>query len=151
MSDRINHNGHSLDPVACTCAECGAGAEMVGGDRIYPHRPDLVVKKFYLCGCGAYVGTHPGTCQPLGTPAGSITRRARSEAHAHFDALYKEVGRRKPEGGNARKRGYRWLAERMEMTSDECHIGMMTASQATRVVEICKPQMSKLGIFPQRR
>ena len=151
MTSRTNHHGHSLDPVPCPCTECGRNAEMVGGERIYPHRADLAVKKFYLCECGAYVGTHPGTCQPLGTPANSVTRRARNEAHAHFDALYKEVGRRTPDKGSPRKRGYRWLAERMEMTVDECHIGMMTAAQATRVVEICKPQMARMGVFPQRR
>lgn len=148
---RTNHHGHSLDPVPCRCGECGKSAELVTGDVIYPHRPDLAGKRFYKCSCGAYVGTHPGTCEPLGTPANTETRKARSEDHAHFDALYKEVERRKPTKESARKRGYRWLAERMEMTSDECHIGMMNAAQARRVTAICRPHMAKLGIFPERR
>ena len=151
MNERTSKHGHSLDPVPCACGECGAPAEIVGGDRIYPHRPDLAAKRFYLCGCGAYVGTHPGTCEPLGSPAHSGTRKARSEAHAHFDALYKEVGRRKPDGGSPRKRGYKWLAEKMGMTPEECHIGMMNAAQAGRVVQICKPYMAKLGVLPERR
>ena len=124
---------------------------MVTGDEIYRHRQDLADKRFYKCDCGAYVGTHPGTCEPLGTPANSMTRKARSEAHAHFDALYKGVGKIKPDGGSPRKRGYRWLADMMEMTQEECHIGMMNAAQARRVVEICKPHMAKLGIRPERR
>ena len=124
---------------------------MVDGTVIYPHRPDLAAKRFYRCGCGAYVGTHPGTCEPLGTPALTQTRKARSDAHAHFDALYKAVGKAKPEGGSPRKRGYRWLAERMGMTVDECHIGMMTAAQARRVVEICRPHMARMGVLPERR
>lgn len=146
-----NHRGHSLVEVPCGCGECGKPARMVGGDVIYPHRHDLAGKRFYRCECGAYVGTHPDTCEPLGTPASTTTRKCRSDAHAHFDALYKEAGRRKPEGGSPRKRGYRWLAERMEMTEDECHIGMMNAAQARRVVEICRPQMAKLGVLPERR
>lgn len=148
---RTSRHGHSLDPVPCNCGECGAAAEMVGGDRIYPHRPDLSEKRFYLCACGAYVGTHPGTCQPLGTPASNATRRARSEAHAHFDALYKEVGRRKPDGGSPRKRAYRWLAAKMDLHIDDCHIGMMDAAQAARVVELCLPEMRRLGVAPERR
>lgn len=146
-----NRHGHSMVEVPCRCGECGKDAVMVDGTAIYPHRPDLAEKRFYLCTCGAYVGTHPGTCEPLGTPANAMTRRARSNAHAHFDALYKEVGRRKNEGGSARKRGYRWLAERMGMTVEECHIGMMTAQQAGRVVEICHPYMTKMGVPPERR
>lgn len=148
---KTNHRGHSLVEVPCRCGECGKDAVMVDGSVIYPHRPDLVEKRFYRCGCGAYVGTHAGTCEPLGTPAHTQTRRARSDAHAHFDALYKEIGRRTPDGGSPRKRGYRWLAERMGMTPDECHIGMMTAQQAARVVEICRPYMAKFGIEPERR
>lgn len=149
--ERVTRHGHSLDPVPCRCGECGRDAQIVDGTVIYPHRPDLAAKRFYRCECGAYVGTHPGTCEPLGTPAHTRTRKARSDAHAHFDALYKEIGRRKPEGGSPRKRGYRWLAERMGMTEAECHIGMMTASQAIRVVEICRPYMARYGILPERR
>jgi hypothetical protein len=34
--------------------------------------------------------------------------------------------------------GYIWLAMLMGMTRDECHIGLMTAEQALKVVEICR-------------
>lgn len=146
-----NHNGHSQVPVEIRCTECHKPAKMVNGQDIYPHRADLHDKNFYKCTCGAYVGTHPGTCEPLGTPAGPRTRKARSEAHAYFDALYKEVGRRKPEGGSPRKRGYRWLSEKMNIRPEDCHIGMMNINECKRVVEICDPYMKKLGIVPERR
>lgn len=152
MTGPANRHGHSMTPVRTPCGECGSDAECVGGDRVYPHRPDLSGKRFYLCpACGAYVGTHPGTCQPLGSPANATTRAARSRAHAHFDPLWREVGRRHPEGGSPRKRGYRWLAGKMGMTAEQCHIGMMTAHEAELVVEICRPELDRLSISPERR
>lgn len=146
-----NHNGHSLEPVPCRCGECGRETEMVGGEKIYPHRKDLGHKNFYLCQCGAYVGTHPDTCEPLGSPANNITRKARSNAHAHFDALIKAVGEKTPDKGSARKRGYKWLAQQLEMEPAKCHIGMMDAKDATRVVDVCKPHMARMGVMPERR
>lgn len=147
-----NHNGHALAAVPTACGECGTAAECVSGDRVYPHRPDLADKRFYFCpSCGAYVGTHPGTCEPLGSPANAGTRSARSRAHAHFDPLWREVGRRHPEGGSPRKRGYRWLAGKLGIDADNCHIGGMTAEDADRVVAICRPELQRLGILPERR
>ena len=148
---RRNHNGHSLVEVPTRCGECGGMASLVDGTAAYPHRPDLADKRFYRCRCGAQVGCHPGTLEPLGPPASDRTRRARSRAHAHFDALYKEVGRRHPEGGSPRKRGYRWLSARLGIPVGECHIGMMDAATAERVVEICLPELRALGIGPERR
>lgn len=147
-----NHNGHSLIPVQVACGDCGAPSDHVKGDRIYPHIQDLHAKSYYLCSaCGAYVGTHPGTAEPLGTPAGKETRAARSSAHAHFDPLYKEVGRRHPSLGSARKRGYAWLAQKLGIAVSDCHIGNMDRRQALRVVEICKPEMDRMGIKPETR
>lgn len=146
-----NRNGHSLVEVPTRCGECGSMSVLVDGSVIYPHRPDLADKRFYRCACGAQVGCHPGTLEPLGAPAGEATRRARSRAHAHFDALYKEVGRRHPEGGSPRKRGYRWLSEKLGIRVDECHIGMMDSATADRVVQICLPEMTALGIAAERR
>jgi len=55
------------DTMTIICNYCGNNAEMVSGDAIYPHRPDLYHRKFYRCQpCGAYVGCHEGTDKPLG-------------------------------------------------------------------------------------
>lgn len=51
------------------CPYCERHAELVGGEVIYPHRPDLGSKKFWLCTpCNAYVGCHAGDdgTRPLG-------------------------------------------------------------------------------------
>lgn len=64
-----------VDPV---CVECGRRGELVDGRSIYPHRPDLHAKRYYLCECGAYCGCHPNSIVPLGFPAGPETRRQRN-------------------------------------------------------------------------
>lgn len=110
-----------------TCLECGKEARLVDGKRIYPHRPDLYAKSFYLCECGAYCGCHPGTTSALGSPCGPATRKARSAAHAAFDPLWKRKTM-------SRHLAYKWLAEQLGIDPADCHIGMMTEATARRVV-----------------
>lgn len=114
-----------IDP---SCAECDSIQRLTDGRRIYPHRPDLYAKRFWLCECGAYCGCHPGTTIPLGTCAGPATRRARSAAHAAFDPLWK---RRIV----TRQSAYAWLTRVLGIDPRECHIAMMDAERARRVVE----------------
>ena len=108
---------------------CGKEAALVGGEKVYPHRPDLFGKKFFLCECGRYVGTHTSG-EPLGFPADAETRAARSKAHAAFDPLWK--------GGFFDTRGaaYRWLAKEMGVEG-EVHIGQSTVEQAERITALC--------------
>ena len=122
-----------------SCIECSQPADLVTGERIYPHRKDLHDRNYWLCGCGAYVGCHYGGKRPLGFPCGPKTRVARQQAHLWFDKLWQAKMRR--EGCTqfeARSAGYRWLAAQMDMHTDDCHIGMMTEAQAWKVVGICK-------------
>lgn len=120
------------------CAECGGMAVLTTGRTIYPHRPDLYKKHFWRCSCGAYCGCHPNTKTPLGTPCGPITRKARSAAHAAFDPLWKR-------GELTRKQAYKWLADTLGMTREECHIGMMNAEQAGAVVTALRAKESSDG------
>ena len=125
----------AIDPV---CSDCGALGLLVGGERIYPHRPDLHAKQFYLCACGAYVGCHPGTAIPLGRPAGPETRAARSAAHAAFDPLWKaKADKFGTSKGRARADGYKWLAKQLGIPATDCHVGWMDAETARRTAEIC--------------
>lgn len=122
------------------CGYCGAEAEIVSGDKIYPHRPDLAGRNFYLCTlCDAWVGCHAGTTKPLGRLAKGELRRAKRAAHAAFDPLWKAKMRRdRCSKKKARSAGYRWLAEQLEIPPKECHIGMFDISTCWRVVEICR-------------
>lgn len=116
---------------APTCIECGSATALVTGEAIYPHRPDLYSKKFWLCECGAYCGCHGVTERPLGNPCGSATRHARMAAHRVFDPIWKsrEMGRRE---------AYTWLSEMMGLAPEQTHIGMFTRDQALEVVRHCR-------------
>ncbi len=146
--------GWTLPP---TCIECANTAALVTGKRIYPHRPDLYGKSFWLCECGAYCGCHPGTTDPLGYPCGPATRQARSRAHAAFDPLWRG------KGGMSRGDAYRWLARRLGIDKRDCHIGMMDAQMADATARFatafarerettaapCRaPNWEALGIYP---
>lgn len=121
-----------------TCNYCQQPAQLVDGDTIYPHRPDLYALKFWYCSpCGAWVGCHKGTISPLGRLADAELRQAKQAAHAVFDPLWQD-GR-----FNSRRRAYQWLAGQLGIDVNDCHIGMFDVETCRRVVEICKAEESK--------
>lgn len=114
------------------CAYCGKPTQLVGGDVIYPHRPDLADKLFYRCVlCEAHVGCHPGTTEPLGRVANAELRKAKMAAHAAFDPLWRG-------GGMKRKEAYAWLRTAMGLVEEDCHIGMFNVEQCHEVVRLCE-------------
>lgn len=129
-----------------TCPYCDKPATLVTGLSVYPHRPDLGGLWFWLCRpCDAYVGCHrkgtwlgrggqtsDGTL-PLGRLANATLRRLKSEAHQAFDPLWRGHGM-------TRAAAYKWLAHKIGMHKDKCHIGMMDEEQCKRVIEACKPK-----------
>lgn len=130
----------AVQNIEPTCIECGKLAELVGGDRVYPDRPEYHDRQMYLCGCGAYVGCHAGTDTPLGYPAGPVTRRARSAAHAAFDPLIaRKMARDKIARGKARAAAYKWLAESLGIPGPACHIAHFDFATCARVVALCEP------------
>lgn len=118
--------------TAPVCPYCGGSAEFVGGDVIYPHRPDLAEKRFWRCEpCGAWVGCHPGESTPLGGLANGPLRRARMAAHTAFDALWKS---RLTTRGEA----YRALSEALGIEPQKTHIGHFDEPTCVRVIEAVK-------------
>ena len=128
----------SSAPDLTICMECGQGAKLVGGKAIYPHRADLHSKRYWRCDCGAYVGCHGDTTNPLGYPAGPATRRARSEAHAAFDPLWKREGMK-------RSAAYQWLAAALGLPPHATHISWMDAATARRVVLAVSARKSEVA------
>jgi hypothetical protein len=118
------------------CSYCGKASEHVDGTAIYPHRPDLARKKFWLCRpCNAYVGCHPGTPEPLGSLANAELRKARSEAHDAFDELW-DFGDPDPNGNvMTRKEAYAWLAAELGIEAAACHIALFDLEMCKKVLQ----------------
>ena len=68
--------------------------------------------------------------EPLGVPADERTKRARIKAHSAFDALWKRKDMR-------RNDAYEWLACRLGLKRDDCHVGMFDFDMCQKVIEIC--------------
>lgn len=137
-----------MQPDVSLCPYCGNPANLVGGDVIYPRRPDLRDRWFWSCApCGAYVGCHRGDggMVPLGQLANSTLRRAKQSAHAVFDPLWEEKMRReKITKKHARGKAYAWLAEQLGIEPAATHIGMFDEETCARVVAICGPFARRL-------
>lgn len=114
------------------CDYCGKQAELVGGERIYPHRPDLSALRFYACApCKAHVGCHPGTTKPLGRLADAKLRSAKMAAHNNFDPLWKKKRM-------SRHAAYARLSDRMGIPREKTHIGMFDVSQCQLVIYLVR-------------
>lgn len=137
MSGRSSRQASSRRLI---CDYCKQPAELVDGRAIYDHRPDLASKRFWLCApCGAWVGCHPGTSEPLGRLADKALRWRKQLAHAEFDTLWKRaMALRGWSKTKARSKAYQWLASQMAMDVRCCHIGMFSIDQCDAVIRICK-------------
>ena len=129
------------EEAAPICRYCGGTAELVTGETLYPHRPDLFKLLFWRCApCDAHVGCHRpnigygnGT-RPLGDLANKELRLLRGFAHAAFDPLWEE-------GLMDRKGAYAWLAARLEISVADTHIGSFDEKLCRRTIELAKLKM----------
>ena len=114
------------------CPYCGKPSKLVGGNVIYPHRPDLAGKWFWHCSpCDAYVGCHPTTTgkKPLGRLANAELRAAKMKAHAAIDPYWRE-------GRLSRHEVYANLAVLMNLHKREAHIGMFDVEQCRKAIHL---------------
>lgn len=129
--------------MTVVCPYCDRPAKLLTGLQLYPHRQDLADQKFWRCPpCEAHVGCHrPGAwvwvggrrvtsdgTLPLGRLANAELRRAKHAAHEAFDPLWKP--RRMTRQG-----AYVWLANRLGISVENCHIGMFDIDRCRAVVE----------------
>ena len=78
--------------IAPVCPYCNEDAVLTTGTVLYPHRPDLATKHFWMCWKDkAWVGCHPHSDAPLGRLANADLRRAKMAAHAAFDPLWRST------------------------------------------------------------
>lgn len=117
-----------LEAPTC-CRFCQSAVRLVSNREVYGREFGWPLT--YLCeGCGARVGTHPGTDIPLGTLADEVTQKARKEARAAFDPIWR---------GKTpwhRSAAYKALARAMGVRS--AHISWFDAKECWRVVSLCK-------------
>ena len=68
------------------CPKCRSTVDLVNHAEIYGKEYGWPLL-YLCCGCGARVGTHPGTDIPLGTLADERTIKARRETHGNEGEL----------------------------------------------------------------
>lgn len=92
----------------------------------------------YACkNCGASVGCHENTNNPLGKMATCKTRQLRAKAHLEFDRLWKEHLM-------SRDNAYLWLANKLNIEIENCHISWLNKNQLLKTIDICKNNFYKL-------
>ena len=124
-----------VPPIVPVCPDCKIPAVCVDSKAIYgkhtsygpvwacPNRP---------AGCDCYIGCHPRSNRPLGPVlATREVRQARMRAHDAFDPMWRS-------GKMGRKKAYSWLARRLGIHVNDCHIGHFDVAMCNRVVEACE-------------
>ena len=118
------------NPSTMRCPHCGAAMILRSADGIY--RDNTGHAMLYVCRhypqCDTYVRTHPGTTTPVGTPANRKLRALRSEAHRHFDQLYRS-------GLMSKQEAYRWLAALLQAPLSQAHIGYLGEYYCKQVIQ----------------
>lgn len=90
--------------------------------------------------CGSVASTTEGQFGPLHQCCGLMSWKykplvrvqvlhARRKAHESFDRIWKD-------GYMTRTQAYKWLARRLRMTEEDCHISKMGERTAKRVVAV---------------
>ena len=120
------------------CPYCGKLAIITTGADIYSNRPELNKNFFYRClDCDAYVGCHPGTIKPMGRLADKELRWWKMEAHRACDPRWKRKSH-KIGKGKARRKAYEWLAGKLGIEVEDCHVGRFDIEMCKKVVEVCR-------------
>ena len=88
--------------------------------------------------CRGSHGAHPDG-KPLGTPANSRIRKARSEAHLVFDVLWQS-------GKMSRVEAYAWMRSTLRLQPDEAHISSMNVAQCRSLIQAVQDSFPDL--FP---
>lgn len=111
------------------CPECGAGMKL----RNSKHGLFYGCEKYPACKAshGAY-----NDGRPKGTPGDKETRKARIFAHRVFDRLWKAKGGEK--AAMTRSAAYAWMRKALKLSEAEAHIGMLTAEQCEKLVNLIR-------------
>ena len=132
-------------PDTPSCLEDNPGACPYCGSFVVYKDSSVIYGKSYgmawICAnypeCDSYVGCHPGTRKPLGRIANKELRIAKSRVHKLFDPLWQaKVKRDSCSIKSARSAGYVWLASRLGIPVEKCHVGMFDLKLCAAAVVI---------------
>jgi hypothetical protein len=137
---------YNLKYIEC-CPYCNSDIIYVDSIKIYRRSHGMI----YLCSdyplCMSWVGVHPGTHYPLGRLANKELRKLKKIVHSWFDPIWKYLLKSNIINPNtnelfwkheARNDTYKWLAFKMNIKIDDCHIGMFDIEQCKQAIEIIK-------------
>jgi len=148
---------HDVKPRGMVCTHCQGNTVLVGGEEIYPHRPDLFDRYFWLCRlCEAWVGCHRAQKQvnakgkevwsngamPLGSVANKELRALRHRVHALFDPIWKS-------GAKTRVEAYDWLSGVLGVASGRAHVAWMNVEQCKVAIAALRPDALTLDELSQ--
>ena len=119
-----------LHPTICNI--CGGDVVFTSNSVVYGK--EYGSGKCYLCqNCGAYTGTHrPRPREALGLLADEKMRKGKVMCHDLFDVRW----RGKPKAQKKRRDLYSWLADKMELSVDDCHFGHFDIHQLRQAYKI---------------
>jgi hypothetical protein len=123
-----------IDLYPTCCNLCGGEVVFTSNAKIYGR--EYGSGKCYLCtACGGYTGTHrPRPKEALGLLADAQMRKGKVMCHSLFDPLWQG----KPKAKKKRRDLYAWLAEQMEIPSEECHFGWFNLPQLRQAYKLLK-------------
>ncbi len=89
---------------------------------------------WFCINCGACVGTHKDTDEPLGKMANSNIRFLRAVAHRAFDPIWKL-------GYKSRDEAYLWMQQ--ELNVSDAHIGVLNELELQQLIDISNDFIEK--------
>jgi len=100
---------------------------------------------YYCDDCGAMVGCHPNTHNPMGLMAVASIRRKRAKLHEAFDPIWQLRYL-------SRDDAYKWLAKELDLPDNEdCHIGLLSPSNLNLALNLMRAHSSNNYIQFKRR
>lgn len=127
------------------CPECGKPARLEDSKIVYGQSYGNI----WYCDCvkgDVYVGCHNGTDKPFGTMANARLRYYRQRAHRAFDPLWSNKT-----ADMSRTEAYYWLASRINVPLEECHIALFDEETCKVVERVSRHKRGLLGVKNPKR
>lgn len=123
----------NLNPTICNI--CGGHVIYASNSMIYGKEYGSG-KMYYCTKCGAYVGTHePRPEEALGILGNKEMRDMKMKCHKLFDRKWQNEPTSKKRH-IARRNAYKWLADELKISVEDCHFGYFDMNMLNKAYEI---------------